>query len=245
MNNIMIFENKKVEVFELNGQVLFNPYDVGDCLDLTDSAVRKAIGNMNEKQVIKLTNSIVKDIPFRKLHNTGENFLTESGVYKLIFKSNKEEAEKFQDWVTDEVLPIIRKTGVYTIQPKTPMQLLELEFQAIKEVDNKVEEVKQDLEEFKQDTPLLALEIEKITRARNRTAVNVLGGKDSNAYKNRSLRSKVYQDMSREIKRQFGVETYKAIKRNQCDKVIEIINLYVPPMYLLQEIENENLQLAI
>ena len=50
------------------------------------------------------------------------------------------------------------------------------------------EEVKQDLEEFKQDMPLLALEIEKITRARNRTAVNVLGGKDSNAYKNRSLR---------------------------------------------------------
>lgn len=127
MNNIMIFENKKVEVFELNGQVLFNPYDVGVCLGLTDSAVRKAIGNMNEKQVIKLTNSIVKDIHFRnsivqdmnfrKLHNTGENFLTESGVYKLIFKSNKEEAERFQDWVTDEVLPVLRKTGTYSTQP--------------------------------------------------------------------------------------------------------------------------------
>ena len=119
MNNIMIFENKQVEVFELNGQVLFNPYDVGNCLELTDSAVRKAIGNMNEKQVIKLTNSIVKDIHFRKLHNTGENFLTESGVYKLIFKSNKEEAERFQDWVTDEVLPTLRKTGTYSIQQPT------------------------------------------------------------------------------------------------------------------------------
>lgn len=50
---------------------------------------------------------------FRKLHNTGENFLTESGVYKLIFKSKKKEAEKFQDWVTDEVLPSIRKYGAY------------------------------------------------------------------------------------------------------------------------------------
>ena len=50
---------------------------------------------------------------FRKLNNRGEKFLTESGVYKLIFKSDKKEAEKFQDWVTDEVLPEIRKTGGY------------------------------------------------------------------------------------------------------------------------------------
>ena len=60
-----------------------------------------------------MNNSNVKDIDVRKLANRGENFLTESGVYKLIFKSDKKEAEKFQDWVTDEVLPEIRKTGGY------------------------------------------------------------------------------------------------------------------------------------
>ena len=113
MNNIMIFENKKVEVFELNGQVLFNPYHVAECLDITD--VKSSIRNFNEKQVIKLTNSKMHNMHFRKLHNTGENFLTESGVYKLIFKSKKKEAEKFQDWVSDEVLPQIRKTGRYSI----------------------------------------------------------------------------------------------------------------------------------
>ncbi|WP_334300604.1 BRO-N domain-containing protein [Alkaliphilus flagellatus] len=37
------------------------------------------------------------------------NFLTESGVYKLVFKSRKLKAEKFADWVTDEVLSVIRK----------------------------------------------------------------------------------------------------------------------------------------
>ena len=68
---------------------------------------------MNNKQVVKLKNLDVKDVPIRKLNNAGENFLTESGVYKLIFKSDKKEAEKFQDWVTDEVLPEIRKTGGY------------------------------------------------------------------------------------------------------------------------------------
>ena len=113
LNNLMIFEGHEVEVFELDGQVLFNPYHVGKCLELGDSAVRKAIGNMTEKQVTKLRNSDVKESNIRKLNNAGENFLTESGVYKLVFRSNKPNAEAFTDWVTDEVLSTIRKTGGY------------------------------------------------------------------------------------------------------------------------------------
>lgn len=113
MNNLMIFEGHEVEIFELNGQVLFNPKHVGKCLELTDGAVRMAVSKMSEKQVIKLKNSDVKNIDIRKLNNAGENFLTESGVYKLVFKSHKPNAEVFTDWIADEVLPTIRKTGGY------------------------------------------------------------------------------------------------------------------------------------
>ena len=120
MNELMIFEGNNVEVFNWEDKVLFNPRDVGKCLELTDSAIRMAISKMNKNQVIKLTNSDVKDIDFRKLNNRGENFLTESGVYKLAFKSNKKEAENFTDWISDEVLPSIRKTGNY-ISNNTPM----------------------------------------------------------------------------------------------------------------------------
>lgn len=125
MNNLMIFENKPVEVFEWKGQVLFNPKHVAECLDIKN--VNDNISKMTDKQVVKLTNSIIGKADFRnsdigkadirKLNNAGENFLTESGVYKLIFKSHKVEAEKFQDWVTDEVLPSIRKTGSYQTMP--------------------------------------------------------------------------------------------------------------------------------
>lgn len=110
---LMIFENHEVEIFEFDGKVLFNPYHVGECLELGESAVRMAISKMNKKQVVKLKNSDVKNIDIRKLNNAGENFLTESGVYKLVFKSHKTNAEKFTDWVTDDVLPTIRKTGGY------------------------------------------------------------------------------------------------------------------------------------
>lgn len=120
MNELMIFEGNNVEVFNWEDKVLFNPRDVGKCLELTDSAIRMAISKMNKNQVIKLTNSDVKDIDFRKLNNRGENFLTESGVYKLAFKSNKKEAEHFTDWIADEVLPQIRNTGNY-ISNSTPM----------------------------------------------------------------------------------------------------------------------------
>ena len=69
MNELMIFEGNNVEVFNWNDKVLFNPRDVGKCLELTDSAIRMAISKMNKNQVIKLTNSDVKDIDFRKLNN--------------------------------------------------------------------------------------------------------------------------------------------------------------------------------
>lgn len=116
MNDLMIFEGNEVEVFEFDGRVLFNPYHVGACLKIGENGVKTAVSKMNDKQVVKLTNAKVAKYNFRKLHNTGENFITESGVYKLVFKSHKPNAEKFTDWIADEVLPALRKTGNYEMQ---------------------------------------------------------------------------------------------------------------------------------
>lgn len=141
MNNIMIFENKKVEVSELNGQVLFNPYHCGECLELADSSIRDVVRKMNDKQVVKLKNSDVVNSNIRKLNNAGENFLTESGVYKLIFKSKKKEAERFQDWVTDEVLPSIRKTGSYTmLENRVEILINDIVKSKINEIEKKCSE---------------------------------------------------------------------------------------------------------
>ncbi|HCQ6057428.1 TPA: toxin Bro [Clostridioides difficile] len=123
MNELMNFEGKDIEVFEFEGQILFNPKHVAECLDISD--VNSSIRKFNDNQVVKLTNSKMHNMQFRKLHNTGENFLTESGVYKLIFKSKKEEAERFQDWISDEVLPAIRQTGAYITNNANPEKLRE------------------------------------------------------------------------------------------------------------------------
>lgn len=135
-------------------------------------------------------------------------------------------------------------------QVVNPLQDLSPELQAIfthdrqiQQVKNEVENVRQDLEDFKNDMPILGIEIDKITEAVHKCGVNVLGGKNANAYKDRSLRGKVYHDIYRELKRQFGVTTYKAIKRSQCDMAVSIIENYTPPLILAEQIRDCNLQL--
>ena len=65
------FENKEVEVFEFERKVLFNPKHVAECLDIKN--INDNLRSMNDKQVIKLTNSKIGITDFRRLHNTGEN----------------------------------------------------------------------------------------------------------------------------------------------------------------------------
>ena len=148
MNNLMIFENKGVEVFEFKGQVLFNPKHVGECLDIKDTTVRDALSKMNDKKKIIITNSDVVSTDFRKLNNRGEAFITESGVYDLIFRSKKIEALRFKDWITDEVLPNIRKTGGY-ITTTDDMSDEDILAKALQIANAKIEERNKQIKELK------------------------------------------------------------------------------------------------
>lgn len=130
-------------------------------------------------------------------------------------------------------------------KPQSALEMLQLQSQALFEVNEKVDTVKQELDDFKLDMPLLAVECDRITTAVHKRGVDALGGKQSNAYRDTSMRSKVYQDIHRELKRQFGVSTYKAIKRNQCDQAISIIAGYELPFVLIEEIKDCNAQMSM
>lgn len=167
--------------------------------------------------------------------------INESGLYALIFGSKLDSAKRFKHWVTSEVLPAIRKTGSYQ-KPMTTAEQIQLLAQGNVELKEKIEAVNDDLQEFKRDMPLLALECQKITKAKNQKVVPILGGKNAPAYKDNSLRQLVYSDIDAQLRREFGVNTYKAIKRNQCDVAIKIINEYELPMYLKDRIDDANAQ---
>ncbi|MDQ4678558.1 ORF6C domain-containing protein, partial [Stenotrophomonas maltophilia group sp. RNC7] len=78
-----------------------------------------------------------------------------------------------------------------------------------------------------------------------KVATRVLGGYKSTAYCNNSLRGKVYSDIQHQLKREFGVERYEAIKRSQLGQAKEILSSYKAPLILVQEIQLENRQIAI
>ena len=115
-------------------------------------------------------------------------------------------------------------------------------YQRVDEVTEDVKSVKQEIESLKFDLPILPIEADKITEAVRKKGVAVLGGKQSNAYNNRGLRQKLYNDLYANLKYNFGVKSHKSIKRSQCDKAIEIIQRYDPPFFLTVMIDNENSQ---
>lgn len=126
--------------------------------------------------------------------------------------------------------------------PQNPMELLELHYQAIKQVDNKVNILEHRFDNFEKSLPLLPNEADEVSRAVKKRVVEVLGGKDAPAYKNRGICQKAFKDAYRELKRNFNVSRYKDIKREQKEEAVEIAGKYEPPLFLKNMIEHENNQ---
>lgn len=127
--------------------------------------------------------------------------------------------------------------------PQTPMELLELHYEAIKQVDSKVNTLEERFNDFEQSLPLLPEDADDVSKEVKKRVVEVLGGKDSNAYHDKSLSQKVFMDAYRNLKSNFDVSSYKAIKRNRKDVAVQIAREYKPPLYLAEQIQAENAQM--
>lgn len=94
-----------------DGQVKFVSVDACNALGITNN--RDAIASLEEDE----KGVAIADTPGGKQTLV---VITESGLYTLIFKSRKPEAQAFRKWVTSEVLPALRTTGTYTVAPQQP-----------------------------------------------------------------------------------------------------------------------------
>ena len=126
---LQIFKNEQfgeVRTATINNQIYFNLNDCCQILDLSNP--RKTIERLNKDGVT--TSDIIDSLG----RTQQANFINEANFYKLVFQSRKPEAEKFADWVTSEVLPSIRKHGLYaTDQLLNDPDLAVAAFQALKE----------------------------------------------------------------------------------------------------------------
>lgn len=239
MNDLQIFSNSEfgeIRTITKDGEALFCLGDLCRILELTAKGVKQ-----------RLTDEVISNYPIPDSLGRIQNtiFVNEDGLYDVILDSRKENARKFRKWVTSEVLPSIRKTGSYSM-PKTTGGQIQLLAQGYTELEQAVNSIKEDMTELKDNTPLYGCEIDEVKQHVNRKGVIVLGGKDSEAYKNGSIRSSVYSDIYKQLKREFGcVTTYKSIRRKYIDNVHKFIDDYALPMALAEQVKEANAQIGM
>lgn len=238
MNELQIFNSEEfgeIRTIEIDGKPYFVATDVATALGYVNP--RKAV-NDHCKGVTKRdtpTSSGVQSM----------SYINEGDLYRLIMKSKLPSAEKFESWVMDEVLPTIRKTGCYR-KPMSTSEQIKLLALGNTELNERVSDVEKKIDSLENDMPLYGCEIDDIKNHVNRKVVNVLGGKTSEAYRDGSIRSSVFKDIYRQLKREYGcVASYKSIKRKWIDDAHDLISNYEVPKVLEEQIRDANAQIRI
>lgn len=237
MTDIQIFNNPDfgdIRTVEIDGEAWFVGKDVAGALGYA-----KPLGAVSTH--VEKDDSLKRGLMDSLGREQETIFINESGLYALIFGSKLDSAKKFKKWVTSEVLPAIRKNGGYTMPISTNDKIMLLA-QGHMELQQEVDSIKKDMESLKMDLPILPVEEDRITSAVKRKGLAVMGGKTSNVYRDKSIRRKVYQGIYANLKYNFQIKTYRALKRSQVDKAIDIINNYQPPYVLAEQIDSANAQ---
>lgn len=109
------FEGTNIRTVLINDEPYFVGKDVTDVLEYSNTS--KAISDhINDKHKQALSYNEMLELGI-KTNPNGGYLIDEARMFRLVMKSHAKNAEPFQDWVTDEVLPAIRKTGAYRINP--------------------------------------------------------------------------------------------------------------------------------
>ncbi|PEW64484.1 hypothetical protein CN448_26995 [Bacillus cereus] len=168
--------------------------------------------------------------------------LSERGYAKLLKILEDDTAWNLYDQFVDGYFNMREQKQL----PNDPMSILKLTFDALEGQKQELQHIKSDVKDLKNNAPLYAVECDEVSHAVRRLGVKLLGSKDSQAYKDKSLSKKLYSDIYGQLYREYGVTSYKAIKRHQLEEAKAVINeKYTIPKVLKDEIEevNTNIQL--
>ena len=183
---------------------------------------------------------------FREIHDLPSNInkfylWTEKGAFLHAKSLGTDRAWEVYDYLVDSYF---KKKDDFLANLSPELRAIIAQDKRVTAVEKKIDSVNDDLQDFKRTMPLLAIDCHKITDAKNKKVVPLLGGKNSAAYKNASLRGKVYRDVEGQLRREFDVRSYKEIHRDQTDKALEIINKYELPLFLWELVTEENAQVT-
>ncbi|WP_418562923.1 BRO family protein [Phascolarctobacterium faecium] len=120
-NKIQVFQNEvfgQVRIITKDGEPWFVGKEIAEKLGYSNS--RKALADHvkdNHKNTVTIRDGITRG-------NPNQVIIDEAGFYSLVLRSKLPQAEQFQEWVTSEVLPAIRKHKMY-LTPETAKEAIE------------------------------------------------------------------------------------------------------------------------
>ena len=200
----------------------------------------------NGIDIIDLKNSGF-DSPLQELGLTNRDISISNNIYLLSERGYAKLLKILEDDVAWEQYE--KLVDVYfnmrERKPMSAMELMELQFKALKEQEEKIVQVENKVDKLEEDMPLFQIDCKEIQALVRKKGTEALGGYRSLAYNDNSLRGKVYSDIQHQIRREFGVSRYEAIKRSQLEKAKEIVNRYRVPLVLEDEIILLNNQIQL
>ena len=140
MNDLAVFQNPEfgeLRTAEHNGETWFCLADICRPLGIVSQDVRE---RLKKDRVVTIHHTDKLGRPKDML------FVDESNLYRALFQSRKPEAERFTDWVTEEVLPSIRKTGRYENRPMTVAENLAAQAQLLVEQEQRIARIEERVE---------------------------------------------------------------------------------------------------
>lgn len=162
-------------------------------------------------------------------------FISEANLYKTIFQSRKESAERFTDWVTGEVLPSIRKTGSYQ-KKLSPQEMMRIQLGMLDDVSDRVSKLENTMNiDYGQQKVLNDLVSARV--------IKILGGKNSNTYK--EISRKVFAEINHDYKDYFNVNSRANTPRLKNEQAVEYIKNWMPSTNTMMLIKDCNAQINL
>lgn len=204
--------------------------------------IETKIGELKIEQSSKMfskgeyTNSQNKQQPMYYLNRDGFTFIA------MGFTGHK--ADEFKLKYIDAFNQMEKQIKEKT-QFRLPTNLNEMStmfYSVMKDQDKKIEEQGEKVNFLMNLSGLTSPRNKELTKARNKKIIQVCGGSESNSYQDKSLRSKLYNELFKSYRHRFDVNQYVDTPMKRFDEAKEYINNWYPPFELKDEIEKANAQ---
>lgn len=227
---IFNFERNEVRTFLIGNEPYFVANDVAKTLGYLNPS--KAT-NDHCKKHMKLwgNDSLGRRQEFK--------VIPESDVYRLVFRSKLPEAERFEDWVTNDVLPSIRKNGGFQVS-NDPWDTLTLMFEASKQTKEEVDEVKTRVVNLEENVSIDPGKYSYIGKCISRKVRQV--GKERQWSMNKKQIALLYKDINKAVTEVSGVRTRSQLREKHFDDVMDLIDDWEPSTatrMLIHNLEDE------